>query len=66
VDSARGRPRHGKHDRGGKRFAASRETLASRKPANDNRISLRGWIERAVALALLIGLAALLAWKVAG
>jgi hypothetical protein len=66
VDRAHRPPRHGKGDRGGKRFAASRETLASRKPANDNRIGLKGWIERAVALALLIGLAALLAWKVAG
>jgi hypothetical protein len=66
VDRAHRRPRHGKGDRGGKRFAASRETFASRKPANDNRIGLRGWIERAVALALLIGLAALLAWKIGG
>jgi hypothetical protein len=66
VDRPHRRSRNGNGDRGGKRFAASRETLASRKPANDNRIGLRGWIERAVALALLIGLAALLAWKVAG
>jgi len=66
VDRAHRRPRHGNGNRGGKRFAASRDALASRKPANDNRIGLGGWIGRAVALALLIGLAALLAWKVAG
>jgi hypothetical protein len=40
--------------------------LVFRKPANDNRIGLKGWAERIVALALLIGLAALLVWKISG
>jgi ferric-dicitrate binding protein FerR (iron transport regulator) len=53
-------------EHGGARFAATRAALQSRKPANDNRLGLKGWIERAAALALLIGLAALLAWQVGG
>jgi hypothetical protein len=65
VDRARRRPDQGDGDQGGKRFAAGREALAYRKHANDNRLGLRGWLERLAALALLIGLAALLAWKVA-
>jgi hypothetical protein len=65
VDRAHRRPPHDRQRRG-RHFPASREALTHRKPANDNRIGLRGWIERAVALAALIGLAALLAWKVAG
>jgi hypothetical protein len=65
VDRAHRRPRQDR-PRGGRHFAASRGALAHRKPANDNRIGLRGWIERLLALAVLIGLAALLAWKVAG
>ena len=51
---------------GGNRLSTTRTTLAVQKPANDNRLGLKGWIERVLALALLIGLAALLAWKVAG
>jgi hypothetical protein len=66
VARARRRPRQGDGDLGGSRFAATRNAVAHRKPANDNRLGLRGWIERAGALALLIGLSALLAWKVAG
>ncbi len=66
MDRAHRRPHSGEADQGGTRFPASREALVHRKPANDNRLSLRGWIERLAALALLIGLAALLAWKVAG
>ncbi len=66
MGRAHKQPRHGDKDRGGSRFAATRDTLAARKPANDNRLGLRGWIERLGALMLLIGLAALLAWKVAG
>jgi hypothetical protein len=66
VDRAHRRPRPGDGERGNARFAATRDTLATRKPANDNRLGLRGWIERIAALAMLIGLAALLAWKVAG
>jgi hypothetical protein len=65
VDRAHRRPRQD-GARSGRHFAASRNALGHRKPANDNRISLRGWIERLVALTVLIGLAALLAWKVSG
>jgi len=64
VDRAHRRPRQ-PGDRRDRHFKASREALAHRKPANDNRIGLKGWIERVVALSLLIALAALLAWKVA-
>ncbi len=66
MDRAHRRPPQGGGDRRGARLAASRDALAHRKPANDNRLGLRGWIVRLGALALLIGLAALLAWKVAG
>lgn len=66
MDSARRSPRQGDDERDGTRFAATRGELHHAKPANDNRLGLRGWIERLVALAALIGLAALLAWKVAG
>jgi len=63
VDRAHKSPRgQDTGESGGNRFRA---TLAARKPANDNRLSLKGWIERVVALALLIGLVALLAWKIA-
>lgn len=65
MDRAHRSPPQGDGDRG-KRVKAGREALAYRKAANDNRLSLRGWIERLAALTLLIGLAALLAWKVAG
>ncbi len=53
-------------NRKARHFGASREALAHRKPANDNRLGFRAWIVRLTALALLIGLAALLAWKLAG
>jgi hypothetical protein len=53
-------------EHGAIRFAATRAALQSRQATNDNRLGLRGWIERAVALALVIGLATLLAWKVGG
>jgi hypothetical protein len=66
VDRAHRSPRQGNDERDGRRFAATRGGLSHGKPANDNRLGLRGWIERIVALAALIGLAALLAWKVAG
>ncbi|MGH7126174.1 MAG: hypothetical protein ACREFI_17495 [Stellaceae bacterium] len=66
MDRAHRRPPQGDGDRGGRGFTAGRDTRAHRKPANDNRLGLRGWIERLAALALLIGLAALLAWKLAG
>ncbi len=66
MDRAHRRPAQGDRGRRGTRFAATRDALAHRKPANDNRLGLKGWIERLVVLALLIGLAALLAWKVAG
>jgi hypothetical protein len=65
VDRAHRRPPPGDGDRG-KRVTTGRDALAYRKAANDNRLSLRGWIVRLAALALLIGLAALLAWRVAG
>jgi len=65
VDRAHRRPRQGGGDRGNARFAATRGAFAARKPANDNRLDLRGWIERIAAVALLIGLAALLAWRAA-
>ncbi|HKX11428.1 MAG TPA: hypothetical protein VJN67_24720 [Stellaceae bacterium] len=66
MDRARRSPRPGDDERDGTRFAATRSRLSQGKPANDNRLGLRGWAERIVALAALIGLAALLAWKVAG
>ena len=66
MDRARRSPRQGNDDTDGTRFAATRGGLSHRKPANDNRLSLRRWIKRLVAFALLIGLAALLAWKIAG
>jgi hypothetical protein len=66
VDRAHRRPRPGDRDRGNARFTATRDKLATRRPANDNRLGLKGWIERIAALAVLIGLAALLVWKVAG
>jgi hypothetical protein len=69
VDRARksSRGRNGQDgDSGRDRFAAIRSALVFRKPANDNRIGLKGWAERIVALALLIGLAALLVWKISG
>jgi hypothetical protein len=56
----------GDREHGAIRFAATRAALQSRQATNDNRLGLRGWIERAVALALVIGLATLLAWKVGG
>ena len=58
--------RDGDRERGGRRFAAIRPALHSRRAANDNRLGLKGWIERAAALALLIGLAALLSSTVGG
>ena len=67
MDRAR---RKASHDadraRGGIRFAATRAALQSLEAANDNRLGLKGWIERTAALALLIGLAALLASTVGG
>jgi hypothetical protein len=67
VDRSQRKPRgYADGDRGGTRFAATPAAFALGKAANDNRIGLRGWIERAVALELLVGLDALLAWKVAG
>jgi len=67
VDRARRKASHGAdRERGGTRFAATRAALQSRQAANDNRLGLKGWIERAAALALLIGLAALLASTVGG
>ena len=67
MDRARRKPSREKdRERGGTRFAATRAALQTRRPANDNRLGLRGWIERAAALALLMGLAALLAWKFGG
>jgi hypothetical protein len=51
---------------GGNRFALTRGAFAFRRAANDNRLSLKGWAERVIALALLIGLGALVAWKLAG
>jgi hypothetical protein len=65
VDRAHRRPR-GEGAHGDPRFPASRQALASHRPANDNRIGFKGWLGRLAALVLLIGLAALLAWKVAG
>ena len=65
MDRAHRNPsRETDREHGGTRFAATRAALQSRGPANDNRLGLKGWIERVAALALLIGLAALLAWKV--
>jgi hypothetical protein len=62
VDRAHRKPsRERNRERGGTRFAATRAALQSRTPANDNRLGLKGWIARATALALLIGLASLLA-----
>ncbi|GEM_PF-3520641 len=67
MDNAHRRPRGNRDsERSGRRPVASRGALAYRKPANDNRFGLKGWIERIAALAFLIGLAALLAWKIAG
>ena len=66
MDSAHRSPRQGNDERDGTRLTATRGGLSHGKPANDNRLGLRGWIERMAALALLIGLAALLAWKAAG
>ena len=51
---------------GGHRFLFTRDAITLRRAANDNRLGLKGWLERVAALALLIGLAALLAWKIAG
>jgi hypothetical protein len=71
VASARKSP-HGRNgndggDRdGGNRFALTRGGLAFRRAANDNRLRLKGWAERVIALALLIGLGALVLWKLAG
>jgi hypothetical protein len=65
VDRARRSSPQGDRDHGGRGFTAGRDTRAYRKPANDNRLGLRGWIERLAALALLIGVAVLLAWKFA-
>jgi hypothetical protein len=66
VDRARRQRSQGDGDEGGGRFTTGRDALAYRKPANDNRLGLRGWLERLTALALLIGLAVLLAWKILG
>ena len=66
MDSAHRSPPQGDGDRSGKGFRPDHEALAYRKPANDNRLGLKGWIARVAALALLIGLAALLAWKTLG
>lgn len=66
MDRARRSPHQGDDERDGTRFAATRGRHSHGKPANDNRLGLRGWIGCIVALAALIGLAALLAWKVAG
>jgi len=51
---------------GGHRSLFARDGITLRRAANDNRLGLKGWLERLAALALLIGLAALLAWKIAG
>jgi hypothetical protein len=56
----------GRDQDGGNRFALTRGGLVFRRAANDNRLSLKGWAERVIALALLIGLGALVAWKLAG
>ncbi len=66
MDRAHRRPPQGDGDDGGRGFSTGRDALAYRKAANDNRLGLKGWIARLAALALLIGLAALLAWKLAG
>ncbi len=50
----------------GNRFALTRAALLFRRAANDNRLNLKGWAQRVFALALLIGLAALLVLKIAG
>jgi hypothetical protein len=63
--SSRGRKGGGDAD-GGHRSLFTRDAFALRRAANDNRLGLKGWLERLAALALLIGLAALLAWKIAG
>jgi hypothetical protein len=51
---------------GGDRLAFSRVPFALCRAANDNRLSLKGWAQRILALAVLIGLIALVAWNVAG
>jgi len=65
--SSRGRKGSDGYDAdGGHRSPFTRDAFALRRAANDNRLGLKGWLERLAALALLIGLAALLAWKIAG
>jgi hypothetical protein len=69
VDRARksSRGRKGSDDAdGGHRSLFTRDGITLRRAANDNRLGLKGWLQRLAALALLIGLAALLAWKIAG
>ena len=67
VDRAQSKAsRDGDGERGGPRFVATRASLHSRRAANDNRLSLKGWIARSAALALPIGMAVLLAWVIAG
>jgi hypothetical protein len=51
---------------GGHRSLFTRDGITLRRAANDNRLGLKGWLERLAAPVLLIGLAALLAWKIAG
>ena len=51
---------------GGGRLAFTRVPFAFRRAANDNRLGLKGWTQRVLALAVLIGLVALVVWKLAG
>ncbi len=51
---------------GGSRVAFARGAFAFRRAANDNRLGLKGWAQRVLALAVLIGLAGLVLWKISG